>query len=140
MAKNKVLICCRYGNEPHAELQVAAAEQMAITELRLRKLLEVRQQGQGAGAPSTGDPLASAARRAGRMRAHLGAMHRIALVPAVVHAASYFCCVKASGCTCPTSQSCECGNTSAFGRQHVYLLGEGCSVLEGEVLLGLTAA
>ena len=81
----KGLACCRYGNEPHAELQIAAAEQMAITELRLRKLLEARQQGAEAGPPSsTGGPLETVARRAGQLRAHIGAAHNSALLGCTV--------------------------------------------------------
>lgn len=69
--------CCRCSNEPHAELQIAAAEQMRITELRLRKLLEGGQagaiSGSGSGILQQGGALAQVARRAGQMRAHLGA-------------------------------------------------------------------
>lgn len=92
MGKNKLLVCCRYGNEPHAELQIAAAEQMAITELRLHKLIEARQQGPGSGGlTSTGGPLASVARRAGQLRAHMGAVHNAtSFACAVLHAALYW--------------------------------------------------
>jgi hypothetical protein len=59
---------CRYGNEPCQELQIAAAEQMKITELRLQKLV-----GPDAGSGRQEGPLALAARRAGQIRAQLGA-------------------------------------------------------------------
>ena len=61
---------CRYGNEPHAELAIAAAEQMKITELRLRKLLADRSPSASA---SQDGPIAAATRRAGLLKAQLGA-------------------------------------------------------------------
>ena len=60
---------CRYISEPHAELLTAAAEQMKITELRLRKLLGANL---ASGRPET--PIAQADRRAGQIRAQLGAL------------------------------------------------------------------
>ena len=60
----------RYGNEPHAELAIAAAEQMKITELRIRKLYRERSQP----APASWDgPIAAVTRRAGLLKAQLGA-------------------------------------------------------------------
>lgn len=56
-------------NDPHNELLVAAAEQMKITELRLHKLLN------GGRSPSTPQEsaVAQVERRAGQIRAHVGA-------------------------------------------------------------------
>ena len=60
----------RYNNEPHAELAVAAAEQMKITELRLQKLITDRLPP----APTLWDgPIAAVTRRAGLLKAQLGA-------------------------------------------------------------------
>ncbi len=61
---------CRYRNEPHAELAIAAAEQMKITELRLRKLLADRSPSASA---SRDGPVAVVMRRAGLLKAQLGA-------------------------------------------------------------------
>ena len=82
-APTKVTPCCRsrYGNEPHAELQIAAAEQMAITELRLHKLLDEggnASSGGGGATAATGNALAQVARRAGQIGAHLGACASLA--------------------------------------------------------------
>lgn len=57
----------RYHNAPSEELQTAAAEQMKITELRLRKLVEQH---------SSEGPSDLAARRAGQLRGHLEASPR----------------------------------------------------------------
>lgn len=58
---------CRFGNDPYTELRIAAAEQMKITELRIWKLSK------GSGGRSEG-PLSVAERRAGQIRAQLGAL------------------------------------------------------------------
>ena len=70
---NSVLqLPCRYQNTPYKELSIAAAEQMKITEIRLRQVV-------GEPAPSTSAAAQSAERRTGQMRAHLGESHRQAL-------------------------------------------------------------
>lgn len=61
---------CRCESEPHAELAVAVAEQMKITELRLRKLLSERSTSASA---SWDGPIAAVSRRAGLLKAQLGA-------------------------------------------------------------------
>ena len=59
---------CRYQNTPYKELSIAAAEQMKITEIRLRQLV---------GEPaSTSGAAESAERRTGQMRGHLGESHQ----------------------------------------------------------------
>ena len=59
---------CRYQNTPYKELSVAAAEQMKITEIRLRQVV---------GEPaSTSAAAESAERRTGQMRGHLGESHQ----------------------------------------------------------------
>lgn len=64
---------CRLGNEPYAELPIAAAEQMKITELRLRKLLGERST--STPTASWDGPIAAVTRRAGLLKAQLGAFN-----------------------------------------------------------------
>ena len=77
---------CRYNNEPHAELAVAAAEQMKITELRLQKLIT----DQMPPAPTLWDgPIAAVTRRAGLLKAQLGAP-----APVVSQPSCLLCCCR----------------------------------------------
>ena len=55
---------CRYDNQPHAELLIAASEQMKITELRLLKILAAVQQ-------EPRSPASTSERRAGLVLNHL---------------------------------------------------------------------
>ena len=54
---------CRYQNTPYKELSVAAIEQMKITEIRLRQVVNQ---------PAASPELEKAERRTGQTRAHLG--------------------------------------------------------------------
>ena len=110
---------------------------MAITELRLRKLLEARREGPEAGPPSSaGGPLASVARRAGQLRAHLGAEHSTALSAcADLQAAVQQCISLVIGLTKqitsilimhPRSYVCEALNIAGV---HLSGIAKGCSSL-----------
>lgn len=55
----------RYANTPHKELSIAAAEQMKITELRLRSLL-------GDSSAARDEATAAVERRSGQIQAHFG--------------------------------------------------------------------
>jgi hypothetical protein len=55
---------CRYVNTPYKELSLAAAEQMKITEIRLRQMVGEP--------PVTNAASQKAERRSGQTRAHLG--------------------------------------------------------------------
>lgn len=56
---------CRYQNSPYKELSIAAIEQMKITEIRLRQVLQQ---------PSPNQNVEKIERRTGQTHAHLGEM------------------------------------------------------------------
>ena len=75
-----VPVHCRYNNPPHQELHIAAAEQLKITEMRLRKLVA----GHDASTASV-QAQEQVARRTGQLRTHLGGPLAISLQSAVLH-------------------------------------------------------
>lgn len=64
IANSVCLVGCRYLNTPYKELSLAACEQMKITELRLKKLLDPEDK-----ATEAGEQIE---RRSGQLRSHLG--------------------------------------------------------------------
>lgn len=65
----------RYHNPPHEELQIAAAEQLKITELRLLKLLDSQTRSIATASLAVLGAQKQIARRAGQLRNHLGGPH-----------------------------------------------------------------